>query len=93
MGPSVRWQTVDLARSRYGARVAPANASAGEPPPIHYELRFTSLSDRGRGYAFPCDALGRVDIDALSARGRANYLFARAVVGLELSAPIVSRVA
>ena len=59
---------------------------------IRYELRFMSLSDRGRGYAFPCDALGSVDIDALSDRGRENYLFARAVVGSVLSAPIVSRI-
>jgi hypothetical protein len=66
--------------------------SAVGPPEIRYELRFMSLSDRGRGYAFPCDAFGSVDIDALSDRGRANYFFARAVVGSVLSAPIVSRV-
>ena len=54
-----------------------------------YELRFTGLFDRGRGYAFPCDAQGSVDIDKLTDRGRTNYLFARAVVGTELSAPIV----
>ena len=63
-----------------------------EPSEVRYELRFTGLVDRGRGYAFPCDALGRVNIDALSDRGRANYFFARAVVGTELAAPIVSRV-
>ncbi|HEU5295462.1 MAG TPA: hypothetical protein VFU71_11805 [Burkholderiaceae bacterium] len=66
--------------------------SAVERSQIRYELRFMSLSDRGRGYAFPCDALGNVDIDALSERGRASYLFARAVVGNVLSAPIVSKV-
>lgn len=54
-----------------------------------YELRFTGLHDRGRGYAFPCDAQGRVDINGLSDRCRNNYLFARAVVGTELSAPAV----
>jgi hypothetical protein len=64
-----------------------------EPLPIRYELRFTSLSDRGRGYTFPCDAQGHVDIDALSERVRESYLFARAVVGSVLSAPIVSKVA
>jgi len=66
--------------------------SASASPQIRYELRFTGLFDRGRGYAFPCDAQGRVDIDALSERERANYLFARAVVGTELSAPVVARV-
>lgn len=56
---------------------------------IRYELRFTGLFNRGRGYAFPCDAQGHVDIDELTDRGRTNYLFARALVGTELSAPIV----
>jgi hypothetical protein len=67
--------------------------SALAPPQTRYELRFTGLYDRGRGYAFPCDARGRVDIDELSDRGRTNYFFARAVVGTMLSPPIVSRVA
>ena len=58
-----------------------------------YELRFTGLFNRGRGFAFPCDATGHVDIDELTDRGRLNYLYARAVVGQELSAPIVSLVA
>ena len=58
----------------------------------HYELRFTGLFNKGRGFAFPCDAQGHVDLDELSDRGRTNYLFARAVVGAELSAPIVARV-
>ena len=31
-----------------------------------YELRFTGLFNRGRGYAFPCDAKGRVNVDELS---------------------------
>jgi len=62
-------------------------------PQTRYELRFTGLCDTGRGYAFPCDARGQVDIDELSDRGRTNYFFARAVIGTVLSAPIVSRVA
>ena len=57
-----------------------------------YELRFTGLFNRGRGYAFPCDAKGRVDVDDLSARARDNYFYARAVVGTELAAPIVALV-
>ena len=63
-----------------------------EPLPMRFELRFASLSDRGRGYTFPCDAQGQVDMDALSVRVRESYLFARAVVGSVLSAPIVSKV-
>ena len=50
-----------------------------------YELRFQSLFDAGRGFAFPCDPHGRVDLDQLSDRARTNYLYARAVVGRELA--------
>ena len=57
-----------------------------------YELRFTGLFNRGRGYSFPCDVEGRVDFDRLSERGRNNYFYARAVVGHELSPPIVAAV-
>lgn len=54
-----------------------------------YELRFQSLFDDGRAYAFPCDASGRVDMDALSDRARQNYLYARAVIGREVAMPAV----
>jgi hypothetical protein len=52
-----------------------------------FELRFQSLFDEGRGLAFPCDASGRVDLDALSERARNNYLGARALIGREFSMP------
>lgn len=55
----------------------------------HFELRFQSLFDSGRGYSFPCDPTGKVDLDDLSDRARNNYLFARALVGRELSVPDV----
>jgi hypothetical protein len=55
----------------------------------HYELRFQSLFDAGRAYAFPCDAAGHVDMDSLSDTARESYLYARAVVGRELSVPAV----
>ena len=54
-----------------------------------YELRFQSLFNEGRAYAFPCDAEGHVDLDSLSDRARDNYLYARAVVGREVSTPLV----
>ena len=54
-----------------------------------YELRFRSLFDEGRGYAFPCDVRGWVDMDAMSERARLNYLYARTVVGRELATPAV----
>jgi hypothetical protein len=57
--------------------------------PVQYELRFQCLFGTGRGYAFPCDPQGRVDLDRLSDGARINYLYARAVVGREFAAPAV----
>ena len=54
-----------------------------------YQLRFQSLFHSGRGYAFPCDPRGQVDLDGMSERARNNYFYARAMVGSELSAPAV----
>ncbi len=54
-----------------------------------FVLRFQSLFDTGHAYAFPCDAVGHVDMDALDERARNTYLFARAVVGFEVSRPKV----
>jgi hypothetical protein len=52
-----------------------------------FQLRFRSLFREGRGYSFPCDATGKVDLDGLSERARLNYLFARAMVGRDLHMP------
>ena len=54
-----------------------------------FQLRFQSLFDPGRGFAFPCDENGQVDLDALSDRARNNYLYARAMVGREVATPAV----
>lgn len=54
-----------------------------------FQLRYRSLFDPGRGFAFPCDAKGLVDLDHLSDRARDNYLYARAMVGKELAPPCV----
>ena len=61
------------------------------PPtePRGFELRFRSLFDAGLGYAFPCDAAGRGDVDALAERARNRYFYARAVVGREFATPRV----
>jgi hypothetical protein len=56
---------------------------------MSFLLCFRSLFQRGRGYAFPCDGAGRVNLDDLSDAARNNYLYARAMVGRELSAPAV----
>jgi hypothetical protein len=59
------------------------------PHPCRFELRFRSLFDDGRGYAFSCDEAGHVDIDTLSSRARLNYFYARTVIGREVAMPAV----
>jgi hypothetical protein len=54
-----------------------------------YVLCFRSLFDSGRGFAFPCDQAGLVDLDRMSERARNNYFYARAMVGRELTVPAV----
>ena len=54
-----------------------------------FQLCFRSLFHEGRGYAFPCDPQGQVDLDGMSERARNNYFYARAMVGKELSVPAV----
>jgi hypothetical protein len=65
--------------------------TAGERtmPTATHQLRYDSLFQPGRGLVFPCDAQGRVPLDALSERARRNYLYARAVVGREYATPAV----
>jgi hypothetical protein len=57
-------------------------------PDRFYELRFADLFNTGRGYAFPCDAQGKVNVALLSDRARANYLRACTSVGRDLFAPV-----
>lgn len=59
------------------------------PAPCGFELRFQSLFNEGRALAFPCDAGGHVDIDAMSERARSNYFYARTVIGREFALPAV----
>jgi hypothetical protein len=56
---------------------------------VPYELRFRSLFNPGRGYSFPCDADGLVDLDALSDCERNSYFFARTSIGREFAVPAV----
>lgn len=60
------------------------------PADEDYELRFQSLFHQGRAMAFPCDAQGHVDLDALSDAARENYFYARTVVGREYAMPAVT---
>lgn len=60
---------------------------------IGFQLSFRSLFNSGRGYAFPCDERGQVDMAYMSERARNNYLFARAMVGRDLSPPAIEMIA
>jgi hypothetical protein len=59
--------------------------------PFCFELWFEPLAHGRRGFAFVCDPSGRIDLDALSSRGRANYMLARTLVGRDFASPQVVR--
>lgn len=63
--------------------------SSGITQSASYEIMFRSLYREGRGFAFPCDARGQVNLDDLSDFARNSYLYARALVGREFAAPSV----
>jgi hypothetical protein len=54
-----------------------------------WELRFDALFAGRCGFVFPCTAEGRVNMDALSERALNNYLYARAMMGREVTWPSV----
>lgn len=63
------------------------SSNAGELS--HYELRYSSKSRQEPDRHFPCDDHGVVDLDRLSERAKADYLFARALVGRDFAPPTV----
>lgn len=69
----------------------PSFPAPAEPPAAH-ELRFESLTDPGRRFSFPCDAVGTVDLAAMSEPARASYQRVLALVGREYAAPVVVRI-
>jgi hypothetical protein len=60
-----------------------------EPSEAGFELFYASLFHPGRGFAFPCDATGKVKLAQLSDRGFSNYLHSVDAVGIELGQPQV----
>jgi hypothetical protein len=57
-----------------------------------HELRFPSRALRQTCFAFPCDGAGQVCLDTLGEHARADYFYARALVGIDLLRPVVCRV-
>ena len=54
------------------------------------ELLFVPRRNDRKALAFPCDAAGRVDLDALDERDRNEYLFARALMGRDYAFPVMA---
>ena len=54
-----------------------------------HQLHFASLFKPGRGFAFPCDERGTVNLDSLTERARQNYLYAHTLIGREFARPVV----
>lgn len=67
-------------------------AQLDSPRAVRYELRFPSLIEGRRGFAFPCDAAGQVNFNGLSERCRNDYFYARRAIGRVFSAPSVAPV-
>lgn len=78
--------------SRPGVRNRREQAASACSSNGTYQLRFAGLFNPGRGFAFPCDAHGRVDLDSLGEMARANYFYARTVIGREFHAPVTCTV-
>jgi hypothetical protein len=79
-------------RESHITMIAQTHTDTDAAPLLDHELRFASLYQPGRGVTVPCDAGGRVDLDAMSDRMRVAYLGARALLGREYAHPIVQRV-
>ena len=77
---SRRPRMADLSRSAGGRSVGP------------FVLHFQSLIHAGRGFTFPCDEDGQVDLDAMADTIRNDYLYARAMLGREFAWPCVCSV-
>jgi hypothetical protein len=55
-----------------------------------HEITYQALF-RGPSLCFPCDEQGQVPLDSLSESARENYLYARAVVGVEYAYPSITQ--
>jgi hypothetical protein len=72
-------------------RAGEVHPAAGVHDDGLFVLHFQSLFHTGRDFAFACDAQGHVDLDGMNERIRNNYLYARAMIGREVSWPSVRR--
>jgi hypothetical protein len=89
--PGQQWGVTasDSTNGRESQVDRPAAAEGSSAAGRGYSLCFHSFVDKTCAYAFPCDAAGRVDIDALSEKARHDYLYARTVIGRLFRRPAV----
>jgi hypothetical protein len=67
------------------------DASSAVVVTSRHQLCFRPLSTTGTVHAFPCDASGCVDLDALSDGERLTYMLARTLIGRDFRRPEVHR--
>lgn len=58
---------------------------------MDYELRFQSLRDRREVLRIRCDEAGRADMDTMDTATLNNYLYARALLGMDFSMERIPR--
>jgi hypothetical protein len=68
------------------------NTSAA-PVAFSHSLRYVPLVAGRRGYVFPCDPTGRVELDCLSDMDRNDFLYAKHLVGMAFGVPCVEHIA
>jgi hypothetical protein len=56
---------------------------------VIFEMRFSALNPNGASLCFPCNCAGQVNLDGLSSTVKREYLYARAMIGLEYGYPVV----
>ena len=54
-----------------------------------HQLRFDSLFNPGRGFTFPCDERGNVNLDFLTEGARRSYFYAHTLIGRDFARPVV----
>jgi hypothetical protein len=84
---------MSIQSSTSAAGEAPRSAPIQHARVSRYELRFVGLFNPGRGYTFPCDAQGHVDLDGLAERARISYFYARSVIGREFRSTVTCVIA
>jgi hypothetical protein len=80
-----------MARMMRCARILTESAMRTDTihPAADYRLCFQFLHEPEVAYDFPCDAHGHVDLDTLSRCSFNDYLYARALIGMQFRAPSV----